>query len=136
MASPRRCVARSNTRWASQGDKRRYRRTMAPDAGPPTRHKWPQGGVPDALPRTPHPRTRPIKKSRRDLVRREPYRPLCVAKGLGVSAMPSSAYFRRQADICLRLSLIASDEEVSSRLITMSREYLAKSDALAGDDAG
>jgi hypothetical protein len=50
--------------------------------------------------------------------------------------MPSSAYFRRQADICLRLSLIASDEEVSSRLITMSREYLAKSDALAGDDAG
>jgi hypothetical protein len=47
--------------------------------------------------------------------------------------MPSSAYFRRQADICLRLSLIASDEEVSNRLITMSREYLAKSDALAGD---
>ena len=47
--------------------------------------------------------------------------------------MPSSAYFRRQADICLRLSLIASDEEVSNRLITMSREYLAKSDALAGE---
>ncbi len=49
--------------------------------------------------------------------------------------MPSSAYFRRQADICLRLSLIASDEEVSSRLIKMSREYLAKSDALAGAEA-
>jgi hypothetical protein len=47
--------------------------------------------------------------------------------------MPSSAYFRRQADICLRLSLIASDEEVSNRLITMSREYMARSDALAGD---
>jgi hypothetical protein len=47
--------------------------------------------------------------------------------------MPSSAYFRRQADICLRLSLIASDDEVANRLITMSREYLAKSDALAGD---
>ena len=47
--------------------------------------------------------------------------------------MPSSAYFRRQADICLRLSLIASDEEVSNRLITLSREYQAKSDALAGD---
>jgi hypothetical protein len=47
--------------------------------------------------------------------------------------MPSSAYFRRQADICLRLSLIASDEEVSNRLITMSREYLAKSHALAGE---
>jgi hypothetical protein len=49
--------------------------------------------------------------------------------------MPSSAYFRRQADICLRLSLIASDEEVSSRLIKMSREYLAKGDALAGGGA-
>jgi hypothetical protein len=49
--------------------------------------------------------------------------------------MPSSAYFRRQADICLRLSLIASDEEVSNRLIKMSREYLAKGDALAGGEA-
>ncbi len=49
--------------------------------------------------------------------------------------MPSSAYFRRQADICLRLSLIASDEEVSDRLIKMSREYLAKGDALAGREA-
>lgn len=56
-----------------------------------------------------------------------------LQKKLGVSAMPSSAYFRRQADICLRLSLIASDEEVSNRLITMSREYSAKSDALAGE---
>jgi hypothetical protein len=56
-----------------------------------------------------------------------------LQKKLGVSAMPSSAYFRRQADICLRLSLIASDEEVSNRLITLSREYQAKSDALAAD---
>ncbi len=45
--------------------------------------------------------------------------------------MPSAEYFRRQADICLRLSLIASDDEVSNRLITMAREYLATSDALA-----
>jgi hypothetical protein len=44
--------------------------------------------------------------------------------------MPSAAYFRRQADICLRLSLIASDDNVSSRLITMAREYMATSDAL------
>ena len=42
--------------------------------------------------------------------------------------MPSVAYFRRQADICLRLSLIASDEEVSNRLIVMAREYAAKAD--------
>jgi hypothetical protein len=44
--------------------------------------------------------------------------------------MPSAAYFRRQADICLRLSLIASDEEVSNRLIIMAREYAVKADAV------
>ena len=42
--------------------------------------------------------------------------------------MPSAAYFRRQADICLRLSLISSDQEVSNRLILMAREYAAKAD--------
>jgi hypothetical protein len=60
---------------------------------------------------------------------------IALQKKPGVNAMPSSAYFRRQADICLRLSLIASDEEVSNRLIKMSREYLAKADALAGGEA-
>jgi hypothetical protein len=35
--------------------------------------------------------------------------------------MLSAEYFRRQADICVRLSLIASDDEVSNRLITMAR---------------
>ena len=44
--------------------------------------------------------------------------------------MPSAAYFRRQADICVRLSLIASDERVSNRLITMAREYIATSETL------
>lgn len=44
--------------------------------------------------------------------------------------MPSAAYFRRQADICLRLSLISSDQEVSNRLIIMAREYAAKADVL------
>jgi hypothetical protein len=44
--------------------------------------------------------------------------------------MPSAAYFRRQADICLRLSLISSDGEVSNRLIIMAREYAAKADAM------
>jgi hypothetical protein len=39
-----------------------------------------------------------------------------------------ATYFRRQADICLRLSLIASDDEVSSRLIVMAQEYKAKVD--------
>jgi hypothetical protein len=45
--------------------------------------------------------------------------------------MPSVAYFRRQADICFRLALIASDEEVSNRLIMMAKEYTAKGDTLA-----
>jgi len=45
--------------------------------------------------------------------------------------MPSAAYFRRQADICLQLSLIASDETVSSRLIAMAKDYQTMSEALA-----
>jgi hypothetical protein len=43
--------------------------------------------------------------------------------------MPSSAYFLRQADICLRLSLVASDGQVSNRLIAMAQEYKAKAAA-------
>jgi hypothetical protein len=50
--------------------------------------------------------------------------------------MPSVAYFRRQADICFRLALIASDEEVSNRLIMMAKEYTAKGDALAKQGGG
>jgi hypothetical protein len=50
--------------------------------------------------------------------------------------MPNPEYFRRQADICLRLSLIASDDEVSSRLITMARSYMAKGDALDREGVG
>jgi len=45
--------------------------------------------------------------------------------------MPSAAYLRRQADICLQLSLIASDETVSSRLIAMAKDYQTMSEALA-----
>jgi hypothetical protein len=60
----------------------------------------------------------------------EPDRPCCVADELGDLPMPSAAYFRRQADICLRLSLIASDNAISARLVTMAKEYLATSEAL------
>jgi hypothetical protein len=49
--------------------------------------------------------------------------------------MPSAAYFRRQADICLRLSLISSDGEVSNRLIIMAKEYATKADAIAIKEA-
>ena len=45
--------------------------------------------------------------------------------------MSHARYFRRQADICLRLSLIASDDAISTRLVTMAKEYLATSEALA-----
>jgi hypothetical protein len=50
--------------------------------------------------------------------------------------MPSAAYFRRQADICLRLSLIASDDNVSNRLVSMAREYMATSEALERERGG
>jgi hypothetical protein len=49
--------------------------------------------------------------------------------------MPNPEYFRRQADICLRLSLVASDDEVSNRLLTMAKSYMAKGDALERDAA-
>ena len=64
-----------------------------------------------ALKTTPFPAGHHRKKP---FVGREPYKPLCVA-GLsaGGRSMPTSEYFRRQADLCLRLSLIASDEVVS-----------------------
>ena len=42
--------------------------------------------------------------------------------------MSHATYFRRQADICLRLSLTSSDEEVSNRLIVMAQEYTARAD--------
>jgi hypothetical protein len=62
--------------------------------------------------------------------------PSALQKKLRGVSMPSTAYFRRQADICLRLALIASDGEVSNRLIMMAREYTAKGDALARESGG
>jgi hypothetical protein len=59
----------------------------------------------------------------------EPYQRLCRARRW-VCAIPSVDYFRRQSDICLRLSLIASDDEVSGRLIVMAQGYRAKADAI------
>ncbi len=48
----------------------------------------------------------------------------------GVLPMPTAEYFRRQADICIRLSLIASSEEVMTRLIAMAQDYHARVDVL------
>ena len=44
--------------------------------------------------------------------------------------MPSAGYLRRQADICLRLALIASDEEASGRLLAIHHDYKGKADAM------
>jgi hypothetical protein len=50
-----------------------------------------------------------------------------------IRAMPSSEYFRRQFDICLRLSVIASSEEVANRLIAMAQDYHAKADEIEAE---
>src|SRR4029078_1258830 len=41
----------------------------------------------------------------------------------GCPRMPSAAYLRRQADICLRLAAIASDEAASSRFLAVDQDY-------------
>jgi hypothetical protein len=66
----------------------------------------------------------------------EPYRWFCVAEKNRGSPVPNAAYFRRQADICLRLSVIASDQVVSTRLLAMARDYQATSEALELQAAG
>jgi hypothetical protein len=66
----------------------------------------------------------------------EPYRRFCVAEKTRGSPVPDAVYFRRQADICLRLSVIASDQVVSTRLLAMARDYQATSEALELQAAG
>jgi hypothetical protein len=43
------------------------------------------------------------------------------------------SFFFLCADICQRLSLIASDDEVSSRLIVMAQDYKAKGNAVEAE---
>jgi hypothetical protein len=59
----------------------------------------------------------------------------CWVRLLGkVTSMSSRAdYFRRQADICLRLSLISSSEEVANRLVLMAQDYRTKADAIVAE---
>ncbi len=47
--------------------------------------------------------------------------------------MPSSGYLRRQADLCLRLALIASDHQASRRLLAIHQDYKAKADAIEAE---
>jgi hypothetical protein len=51
----------------------------------------------------------------------------------GISIMPSAEYFRRQSNVCLRLSLISSSEEVANRLIVMAQDYQAKAEAIEAE---
>ncbi len=46
--------------------------------------------------------------------------------------MPSPEYFRRQADVCFRLSRIAFDNEVSSRFVAMAKAYELRAGELTG----
>jgi len=45
----------------------------------------------------------------------------------------SAAFFRRQADLCLRLSLISSDDELCNRWIMMAEDYKRKAAAMEAD---
>jgi len=47
--------------------------------------------------------------------------------------MPSAGYLRRQADICLRLALIASDEEASGRLLEKLGFYFERMTRLGAE---
>jgi hypothetical protein len=47
--------------------------------------------------------------------------------------MSNAVGFRRQADICLHLSLLSADLEIAKRLITMADEYNAKADRVTSD---
>ena len=40
--------------------------------------------------------------------------------------MPSSQYYDRQADTCIKLATVSAEEEVARRLITMAEEYKRK----------
>ena len=43
------------------------------------------------------------------------------------------AILRRQADLCLRLALIASDDQASRRLLAIRQDYKAKADAIEAE---
>jgi hypothetical protein len=40
--------------------------------------------------------------------------------------MPSSEYFQRQGDLCLRLAIISTEDQVTHRLLAMAQSYKTK----------
>jgi len=57
------------------------------------------------------------------------YRPL-DSNGVG-TIMLSADYYRRQADVCVRLSVVQSNEAISRRLIMLAKAYMAEADDMA-----
>jgi hypothetical protein len=49
--------------------------------------------------------------------------------------MASAEYYRRQAETCLRMSLLSSDLDETKRLLEMAEQYKAKADKAACPDA-
>ena len=46
--------------------------------------------------------------------------------------MPSAEYYRRQADICIRLSHARSDKQASARLLILAETYATLAEEVAG----
>jgi len=49
--------------------------------------------------------------------------------------MASAAYFRRQAEVCMKLAMAATEPEVANRLIAMAEDYKAKAEGRDREDA-
>ena len=47
--------------------------------------------------------------------------------------MPSAEYYWRQADLCMRLSLLSGDEGAAKLLVLKALELLAQAEAAAAD---
>jgi hypothetical protein len=50
--------------------------------------------------------------------------------------MPSSDYYRKQAQLCAQLALISSDPSVVARCNAMALEHLARADELDAKSEG
>lgn len=50
--------------------------------------------------------------------------------------MPSSDYYRKQAQLCAQLALISSDPSVVARCNAMALEHLARADELDAESEG
>jgi len=49
--------------------------------------------------------------------------------------MPSRAqYYRRQADICMRLSLLSDDNDVAELLVSKALELMSQAESAAAED--